>query len=469
MPRSSNLQKRHLAHKKQKNRNKHSKRQKKYVQYASSSASESDSDSDSSDSDLLATDDEDDPDYYNGEDRKRFIDPSERLLPWLVFYGIQAPALIVIDVIWWSQYQWHPSVNHRFFILTPTELMLMHAVVITFIGAMAVYIWWVEFIGSRLCGCCCRLTTFSCRLAVFDVFCSAAMTVSLGKPFFFHNPDDTHWPHGLNSTFLLAMLSGVLCFFGSLKFTMVSHRLSTMKLPKHRTYGAKFSLIEEGWGGEMTGGGKAGSGTGTDSGSGGEYEYEMTAPKDSNARPPTTATATHDQRIQNLHLQLQQTNQKYRVSLRPLDPMPPVTPSEFEQMWSTRWGASTTVVYTTGIKPNAFEICESLEEHNLHVLAKSTSKLYFVGQEILYNLETQRPGAGYNTARRTQSSGGAWSLSSGETSPLVICEMRFMSKEKICVELRCDDHSVSNLISLYIELYETILRREHGVYKKQCL
>jgi hypothetical protein len=137
-------------------------------------------------------------------------------------------------------------------------------------------------------------------------------------------------------------------------------------------------------------------------------------------------------------------------------------------MWSVAWGASTTVVYKTHFRPHSLSICESLEEQNFHVVAKGLDKVYFCGKEVAYDLSNQRPGKGYSTARRTDGGGSGggvgWSVSPGfEVSPLVLCEMRVLSKEEIWMDIRTDDGS-SNVSELFVALIEKILRKEHGVY-----
>jgi hypothetical protein len=440
---------------------------KKYIYTSDSTSSSTSSSSDEyeEDENNNSIEDQQDPDYYNEEDRKIFAEPSERLLPWSIFYGVQAPVLLVIVIIWWSQYEWHPSVSHRYFYMSPTEYLFGHAILIGSLFFLSMYIWWIEYIGARLCGCCCLITTFLYRLSLIDGVVSVMTTISLGKPYFFHHDKDVHWPNGLGSTFLLSMMSGFLCFFGSIRFARVTLKISKMKSPKHRTYGAKFHLVEDG-GRHVEhlenveeGGPRMFAGT-----------YEMSqvhhdTPKSYESRKPSNVNKLiipeDNERIQR--------NLKYRVLLRPMDPSPPITPQEFESMWSSRWGAPTTVHYHTSLKPNCIEISETFEENNIHIIAKGQDKLYFCAREVTYNLETQRPGTGYNTARRCTNN-DAWSLSPGyETSPLVLCEMRLLSNELIEIELRCDDQSISNIVSLYVELYYGILRLQHGVYKQEYI
>ena len=299
---------------------------------------------------------------------------------------------------------------------------------------------------------------------------SILTTLALGKPYIWHDALDVHWPTGLGSTFVLVMLSGVVCTFGGLRFAVVARTLSRMKAPEHRTYGAKFHLVEEGRLHE-------GAGKGDSSGVVRVHAYEMSdtnTPKDNGhgVRAPTTTTIATTPPDTSDHRTLE-----YRVMLRPLDPSPPVTPVEFESMWSSRWGSSTTVVYQTTLKPNAPSICESLEERNIHIIAKGPSTVFFCAQEIVFTLETQRPGMGYNTARRgsvgENGGGGQWSVSPGyETTEFILCEMKLMQagagcENEIWIEIRSCDVGTSNLIALYVQLFHSILRKEHGVYKTE--
>ena len=145
---------------------------------ASSASSDNSSDNDddeSSSSDSNATHPtqvtQADPDYYDEDDRKMFADPSEKMLPWFIFYGCQAPVLVIIFIIWWSSYEWHPSVRHRDFWVSPTECLCVHAVLTTALFASSVYVWWVQYIGGRCCTCCCLVTTLAYRLSVRRIVC----------------------------------------------------------------------------------------------------------------------------------------------------------------------------------------------------------------------------------------------------------------------------------------------------------
>ena len=158
--------------------------------------------------------------------------------------------------------------------------------------------------------------------------------------------------------------------------------------------------------------------------------------------------------------------EEYRVMLRPLCVSRPVMPDVFESMWAASWGASTTVIFKTHLKPHAPSICESMDERCLHVVAKGHDKVYFCAQEVAYNLGTQRPGTGYSTARRGNNA-ASWSVSPGnEHSPLVLCELKILSKEEIWIELRTDEPS-GGVIKLYVDLFESMLRSEHGVYVRK--
>lgn len=495
-PRRRKKGQKYRRNKKKKKNSEYKQNQNELYSKSSSSSDENDNDNIDIDTDSEETnsntntnsesesDSDQNNEYYDDDDRKERLDPSERLLPWSLFYGIQAPIFLVIYIMWSVQYNYSNAITHRYFIVAPTECILIRTMLTLLLFVSTIYIWWWENIGARVCGCCCKMTSFAVHLCMFDLLVSILTMMTLGYPYFFHDSRDSHWPTGLGSTFLLCMLCSGLTCMGSFKFIYIGRKLSTMKSPTHRIYGAKFNLLEEGNGGheeiivgetkkerkkrlkrqkkrskweKRNGGGDTTEYTGNE-----DTHIEMI--KEENIRTPSATFG----------LNQKQETQEYRVVLRPLSPIAPITPSMFENMWSTRWGSSTTVLYKTTLRPNTPSICESMEERNMHVVAKGSDQIYFCVQEVAYNLKTQTPGTGYSTARRSVDSSSvaasAWSVSPGhETSPLIICELKILSKEEIWIELRTDDDSTLNIVQLYIQLFETMLRKEHGVYVREIL
>ena len=397
--------------------------------------------------------------------------PSDKILRYLLFYGVQAPIMIVLSALL-SQHRWHMLVRHRLGgALTVLELSVVRCCVLPPLAALLFPIWWWRNIALRSSWFgildapkCrpsnCRLLRLALWLVPVDIVLSSWLFVQLVLEW--TSSHDQHMAGGLARIVVLELL--LTCASGVAGPVLL---VRLQKLAREKPGKRQYSLVarmEEGQGRHHEKSWRASHSThsrrrGAPSSSQG---WDGVAPRWSARQGGAAAAETTEHMRAEGSAAFEAFDDDderpviTQVLLRPLERsmqkvMP--DPSEFEVLWSSSFGSSADLHFRTALTPRLHSVCATLAYHGFHVVAKGQGKIYFAAKETYTGSDdlvaTYR--AGYTTSRR--------GYSDDEMSKYSLClgELR-LAKTGMRCDLRCDGP-----LLLYANEIENLLRMNHHV------
>ena len=309
--------------------------------------------------------------------------PSDKILRPFLFYGIQAPIKIVLSALL-SQHRWHVLVRHRLGgALSVLQLSVARTCVLPPLAALLFPLWWWQNVNLRSTWCrildapkCrpsnCRLLDMAFWLTPVDIIVSCWIFIQLVVEW--ASSQDQHMAGGLGRIVVLELLlSGVSSIVGPMLYLRL-RRLRREK-PGRRQY--RLIHMEEGRHGEpwQTAHRTRRRRRKTPS----TLSWDGVAPGWSSADAPAStkpqsiggdASAAFDRDIDTRPSITQ-------VLLRPLEKdmqkvMP--HPSEFEMLWSSSFGSSADLHFSTALTPRLHSVCKTLSAHWFHVVAKGKGR-----------------------------------------------------------------------------------------------